>query len=389
MKTVVILGSTGSIGGQALDVCVTYPEEFRVIGIAASSNVDKVIEQIHSVHPRYVTMVDQAAADRLRTVLSNTDIRVFSGPSGLCDLVEVPEADTVVIGIPGASGILPTLHAIRAGKQIIDANKESVAVAGDIILDEAKRQGVSFLPLDGEHLAIHQCLEGVSREAVGRLILTASGGAFRDLKTRDELARVTRHQAMQHPTWRMGAKITIECATLMNKGFEIIVAHRLFGIPYDRIDVVVHRESIVHSMVEMIDGSILAQLSDNDMRLSALYALSYPRRLPNRYRALDLVKVGRLTFEEPREDLFPCLRLARQAGESGGIYPAVANAANEVAVEAFLRDQIGFYDIPRIIEEAMSKVIPVTQPALEEILKVDSKTRLLAHSYVSGLRDSR
>jgi 1-deoxy-D-xylulose-5-phosphate reductoisomerase len=385
MKRVVILGSTGSIGTQVFDVCEKNHKTIQIVGLSAFSNVNKLIEQMNKVNPRYVCIYEEKAARQLKKVVGQNTI-VFHGMLGLLELVNVVEADTVVVGIPGSIGLKPILAAIDSQKNIINANKESVAIAGDIIMSKIREKNVSYIPLDGEHIAIHQCLKGEKNEDIRRVILTASGGAFREIKNHKTLSNVTYQDALKHPTWSMGNKITIDCATLMNKGLEIIEAHYIFNIPYEKLSVLIHKESIVHSMVELIDGSVIAQLSVNDMRLAALYALTYPIRTEGHYNFLDLISVKHLTFEEPRIDLFPCLRLAIQAGIDGGIMPTILNASNEVSVEAFLRGRIKFYDISTVVETMLEKGEQISKPTLEDILETDSVTRAGAIELIDKLR---
>jgi len=299
VKNVVILGSTGSIGSQVVDVCEKHPDSFHVIGLAAHKNATTILQQIRRLTPKYVCLYDEAAANEVLRRLDMQRAAVLHGLRGLQALASLPEADVIVIGMPGAIGLRPTLAAVRANKTVVNANKESIVIAGHIIMQEVRDRNLTFLPLDGEHLAIYQCLKNEDIASVKRIILTASGGPFRDVKTINALQRVTCTEALKHPTWSMGPKISVDSATLMNKGLEVIEAHHLFNMPYDMIDVVIHRESIVHGLVELRDGSVLAQLSVNDMRLAALYALSYPIRAHSKDDFLDLPATRRLTFEPP------------------------------------------------------------------------------------------
>ncbi len=382
MKRVAVLGSTGSIGGQVLDVGEKYLERYSIVGLSAYRSVDKIIEQIERYKPKYACIADKRLAAGLNSAFLERNVMLLEGSEGLEELAGVEEADVVVIAIPGSAGLRPTLRAIEARKTVLDSNKESFAIAGQILMREARRSAALFLPLDGEHLAIHQCLNGERSASIRRIILTASGGAFRDVRDSKELQCVSWRDALRHPTWSMGSKITVDSATLMNKGLEVIVAHHFFDLPYDKIDVIIHRESIVHSIVEFVDGSMIAQLSVNDMRLAALYALSYPERLAGRYDFLDLVAKRQLSFEEPRVDLFPCLRLAIEAGREGGIMPAVLNASNEVAVDAFLRERIRFVEIPQFIERMMSKTQNISDPSLDDIFEIDRSTRRLTEEAI-------
>lgn len=351
MKNIVILGSTGSIGQSTLDVVAANPDRFRVKALAAGANHELLLEQIKLFSPEAVSMSDPAAADKVRGAV---DIDVFSGVQGAERIAAWDGVDFVVSAIVGAAGLSPTLAAIRKGRDIGLANKETLVVAGDLVMDEAKKSGSAMLPVDSEHSAVFQCLEGRPLESVKRVVLTASGGPFSGRK-RDELDSITPEAALKHPSWSMGRKISIDSATLMNKGLEVIEAHYLFGMAPSRIGVVVHPQSIIHSMVEFVDNSLIAQLSVPDMRGAIAYAMSYPDRLDNVMEPLDLAALGQLTFKEPDMESFPCLRHAFDALKEGGTMPAVLNAANEVAVEGFLDGRIGFMDIPRVIGDTMQK----------------------------------
>jgi len=354
VKTVTVLGATGSIGRRTLDLVTAFPERFRVGGLAArGSDVALVAEQVRRHRPDAVALLDPAAIDRLARELSAPCPELLSGARGVEALAGDVPSDIVVSALVGAAGLVPTLAAIRAGRTIALANKETLVMAGALMTAAARERGVRLLPVDSEHSAIFQCLDGAPPGHVRRLVLTASGGPFRGW-SREALEGVTAEQALRHPTWRMGAKITIDSATLMNKGLEVIEAHWLFGVPFAGIDVIVHPQSIVHSMVEFVDRSVLAQLGAPDMGIPILYAMTYPDRLPCPAPALDLARVGTLTFEPPDEDAFPCLRLARQAGQAGGAAPLVLNAANEVAVAGFLDGRVRFTDIPRLIGDALA-----------------------------------
>lgn len=375
-QDIIILGSTGSIGRQTLQVVEDFPERFRVRGLAAGRNWRLLLEQVVRFRPEAVALAAEEDAKRLRTSLpSGVEPTIFVGMEGLQQLVTIPGADTVVTAISGAAGLVPTVAAIKAGKNIALANKETLVVAGEIIIRLVREQGVRLLPVDSEHSAIWQCLDG--RRDVRRIILTASGGPFRRY-SREALARVTPDVALNHPTWRMGPKITIDSATLMNKGLEVIEAHWLFDVDYDNINVLVHPQSIVHGMVEFVDGGVLASLGVPDMRLPILYALSYPERLAGSLPRLNLAAVGCLTFEEPDEERFPCLGLAVAAGKTGGTMPAVMNAANEVAVEAFLNGRIPFTGIPEVVERVMAAHAVTVKPSLEEVLTADARARARA-----------
>ncbi|HEY5595091.1 MAG TPA: 1-deoxy-D-xylulose-5-phosphate reductoisomerase [Nitrospiria bacterium] len=376
MKKIVLLGSTGSIGANALQLAADFPDRFQVVGLTAGSNNDKLLAQIRRFRPRSAALADEAAADRLRRQcrsrpdLRGLKIEILSGMDGLVRVATLDEADIVVSAIVGSAGLVPTLEAIRAKKTIALANKEPLVMAGPIVQQEARRQGVAILPVDSEHSAIFQSMSGQRRSDVRRLILTASGGPLIDLPLAKRRT-IKPVQALKHPTWRMGAKITIDSATLMNKGLEVIEARWLFDIPPDRIDVVIHRQSIVHSMVEYRDGSVIAQMGIPDMRGPLAYALNYPERLPLGLPSLNLTKVKSLTFEPPDLKKFPCLGYAREALETGGTMPAVLNAANEVAVGAYLSGRIGFLEIARLIRKTMDGHVPQAAKSLEDVLEAD------------------
>lgn len=381
MKRIVILGSTGSIGTRTLEVIEAARGEFFVVGLAAGRNVELLEEQARRYRPRLVAVGDESAARELSGRLSDLPIRVLSGEAGLLEVAAM-EADQVVVALVGAVGLLPTLAAIRAGRRVALANKETLVTAGRIVTEEARAHGVQIVPVDSEHSAIFQCLAGQRREDLAGVILTASGGPFRETPA-EELSRVTVKEALQHPNWSMGGKITIDSATLMNKGLEVIEAHWLFGVDYPQIRIVVHPQSIIHSLVEMVDGSVLAQLGLPDMRLPIQYALTHPKRLAHRAtRRLSLPEIGRLSFEEPDFQRFPCLRYAIEAGKMDGTMPAVMNAANEVAVGAFSAGTIGFMDIPRIVAHVMNKHAVVARPLVEGILEADRWARQEADKVV-------
>jgi 1-deoxy-D-xylulose-5-phosphate reductoisomerase len=384
VKTITVLGATGSVGRRTLELVSRFPGEFRIAGLAArGTNLPLLVEQIREHRPDAVALVDAGALDRLARELGHPRPELLAGPDGLATLASSVGADIVLSGLVGGAGLLPTLAAIRAGRTIALANKETLVMAGALMTRAAREHGVALLPVDSEHSAIFQCLAGAKPRDVKRLVLTASGGPFVRLP-KDAFERVTVTEALEHPTWRMGAKITIDSATLMNKGLEVIEAHWLFGMPFDRIDVIVHPQSIVHSMVEFVDASVLAQLGAPDMGIPILYALSYPDRLPCPAPTLDLVRVGALTFEAPDESRFPCLALARQAGEAGGAAPVVLNAANEVAVAAFLEERCRFVDIPRLIAEALQAYGSARADDLEACLAVDARVRASVSGAVAG-----
>jgi len=374
-KTISILGSTGSIGRQSLEVIAALG--FSVGALTAHSSVDLLEQQARQFRPRLVALIDPIAAADLKVRLADTDIRVASGMDGVVEAATLPESGTVVTAVVGVAGLIPTLAAIDAGKRIALANKETLVCAGELVMQRAKEKGAEIIPVDSEHSALFQSLEGNSRGEVKRLILTASGGPFFG-KKREELLNVTRAQALKHPNWSMGAKITIDSATMMNKGLEFIEAMRLYDMPPEKISVVIHRESIIHSLVEYCDGAVLAQLGAPDMRLPIQYALTWPERVPGPADLLDLLKCGPLHFAQPDLEAFPCLALAIQAAKTGGTAPAAMNGANEVAVARFLADEIGFYDIPRLVEETLSQVPVVRAPGLEDILNADAAGREIA-----------
>lgn len=377
MKRLALLGSTGSIGTSTLDVVTRFPDRFEIAALAAGRNTGLVVQQARAFRPRMVAVADEEDARQLRGELPG--IEVLSGEAGRVAVATHPDATTVVGAFVGALGLVPTWRALEMGRDVLLANKETLVVAGGLVMDLARRTGARVLPIDSEHNALHQALRAGAPEAVRRLVLTASGGPFRTF-TAAEIEHVTVEQALAHPTWSMGAKITVDSATMMNKGLEIIEAHHLFDVPGDRIDVVVHPQSRVHSLVEFVDGTLLAQLSVNDMRFPILYALSYPERLPSPIGFLDLVEVGTLTFEAADEVRFPALRLARAALAAGGGLAAVMNAANEVAVGACLDHRLRFADIARVVEDAMAAAAAhgLQMKTLEDALAADASGRALA-----------
>jgi len=384
MKTIVILGSTGSIGTNTLDIVERFPDEFHVAGLSAGINDEKLEEQIRRFRPRMVALSNESAAARLRHRCAGLPVEILSGAEGVAQVASVPEADMVISAIVGGAGLMPTLAAIRANKHIALANKEPMVMAGKLMQDEARKHGVRIFPVDSEHSAIFQSLEGHRLEDVRRLILTASGGALWTL-TKEELQEVTPERALQHPNWKMGAKITIDSATLMNKGLEVVEARWLFDIPESRIDVLIHRESIIHSLVEYQDRSMIAQLGLPDMRTPISYALRYPERMSLDLPSLDLVEIGKLTFYNPDHDRFPCLGLGYESLRVGGTMPATMNAANEVAVEAFLNGGIRFVDIPGIIRSTMEAHHPCEVASLDVALETDRWAREKAESLVHAL----
>jgi 1-deoxy-D-xylulose-5-phosphate reductoisomerase len=373
MKNVVLLGSTGSIGVSTTRVVEDLPGEFRLIGLAAGNNSDLLLKQTLKFKPEAISICDPAKARDLENTLGQST-RVRCGAAGLLELATLPAADIVLIAIVGTAGLQPALAAIRAGKDIAVASKEILVMAGEIVMREAREHGVRVLAVDSEHSAIFQCLDGKSADCVRALWLTASGGPFRSTP-REEFPAITVERALKHPSWVMGQKITIDSATLFNKGLEMIEARWLFDIEMARVRVVVHPQSVVHSMVEFVDGSMLAQLSTPDMCLPIQYALTYPARQPSRRVQTNLAKLGQLTFEEPDEDRFPALRLARRAGEIGGTLPAVLNAANEVAVSAFVQRRLNFPQISEHVANVMSRHQVAEHPTLDQILVADAWAR--------------
>ena len=372
-KNIAILGSTGSIGTQTLDVISNFPEEFRITYLTGNNNIPLLLDQVRRYRPKGVVVLQEKSAHEVRNAVG-PGIEVLVGEDGLSEVAGRSDVDIVVSALVGFAGLKPTIRAIEAQKRIALANKETLVVAGAVMMPLIKRYNVELIPVDSEHSAIFQCLVGELSREVGRIILTASGGPFR-LKRKEELDSVTIDQALNHPNWKMGSKVTIDSATLMNKGLEVIEAHWLFGIAPDRIDVVVHPQSIIHSMVEFVDGSVKAQLGVPDMKIPIQYALTFPSRSPSASQLIDFPAMNELTFFKPDTERFPCLRLAYDALRSGGTIPAVMNAANEIAVKKFLCNEIRFSDIPRIISEAMEKHTSTANPSLEDIVEADGWTR--------------
>ncbi len=378
MKLISILGSTGSIGTQTLDIVAQYPDRFRAVGLAAGNNIELLAKQIRQFKPEIVATYYEEKLPALKEAIADLDERpeILAGAAGVAEVARYGKSQTVVTGIVGYAGLLPTIAAIEAGKDIALANKETLIAAGPVVLPLIEKYGVKLLPADSEHSAIFQCLQGVPEGGLRRIILTASGGAFRDLPA-EKLSTVKVADALKHPNWSMGQKITIDSATLMNKGLEVIEAHYLFGLDYDRIDIVIHPQSIIHSLIEVQDTSVLAQLGWPDMRLPLLYSLSWPERIYTDWEQLDLVKAGSLTFKEPDRQKYPCMELAYAAGRAGGCMPAVLNAANEEAVALFLGEKIGFLDIPRIIAKVCEALSSENKqnPSLEDIINADRLAR--------------
>ena len=380
-KTIALLGSTGSIGRQTLEVVREL--KLRVVALAAHSSVDLMEAQAREFGPRLAVLYDKAAAEELRQRLRDTDIEVLSGPEGLLAAAQAEEADTVVTAVVGSVGLEPTLAAIRLGRRIALANKETLVCAGELVMAAAKEYGADIVPVDSEHSAIFQCLQGCAdRREIKRLILTCSGGPFFG-KSYDELETITPAHALKHPNWSMGAKITIDSATLMNKGLEVIEAMRLYGLPLEQVDAVVHRQSVIHSLVEFRDGAVLAQLGTPDMKLPIRYAMTWPQRAASPEEPLDLLRCGALTFAPIDGDAFRCFSIARQCAREGGTACAIMNAANEEAVWAFLRGENSFNGIHRTVEAALNKVTVKYQPSLADILEADRLAREAARAVLS------
>ena len=374
VKCVSILGSTGSIGRQSLDIISRLPE-IKVAALTAGTSAERMAEQCRQFRPELAVMATEAAAKELSKRISDLPIRVEWGEQGLLDAASMPSANCVITAVVGMVGLKPTLAAIRAGKRIGLANKETLVCAGELVMAEAEKYHAEIIPVDSEHSAIFQCLMGCGdKREVKRLILTCSGGPFFG-KSREELKTVTQADALKHPNWKMGAKITIDCATLMNKGLEVIEAMRLYRMPLEQVDVVIHRQSVVHSMVEFIDGAVMAQLGTPDMRLPIQLALTYPERIPCPVEPLDLLTCGPLTFSKPDMENFPCLALAYACAKKGGTACPAMNGANEEAVAMFLRNEIGFYDIYNLVSQAVEAVPFLQNPTLEEILEADRQAR--------------
>ena len=387
MKRIAILGSTGSIGRSTLSIVEAYPERFQVVAMAAGSNVELALLDAKRWKPKLVSLAEEEGAEKLRGQLQKTklgDIEVVSGPAGAVRVATHPEVDFVVSAIVGVAGLEATYEAVKAGKTVGLANKECLVAAGELLTVEARRQAKPLLPIDSEHNAVHQCMRAGRMEEVERVWLTASGGPFLNTP-KSQFAGITVQQALNHPTWKMGQRITIDSATLMNKGFEVIEACRLFNLPPSRVQVMVHPQSTIHSMVEFVDGSILAQLSVTDMRLPILYALTYPERIISDLR-FDVGELKRLDFAEPDLDKFPCLRLAYQAAEAGGAKTIALNAADEVAVAAFLEGKIRFTDISRVIARVLDETLDRHPESIIEVLLVDGEARRAAQKVVQGTK---
>ncbi len=383
MKRIAILGSTGSIGRSTLDIVDSYPDRFQVIALAAGGNVDLAAEQVRRYRPRLVSMATEQSAADLRNKLGDSGVEILYGSPGSVRVATHPDVDFVVSAIVGVAGLEATYEAVRAGKTVGLANKECLVAAGELITAEARRQGKPLLPIDSEHNAVHQCMRGGRLEEVERVWLTASGGPFLNTPI-SEFGSITVEKALNHPTWKMGRRITIDSATLMNKGFEVIEACRLFNLPPSRVEVLVHPQSTIHSMVEFVDGSILAQLSVTDMRLPILYALTWPERTPSNLR-FSLPELRRLDFTTPDLNKFPCLRLAYEAAEAGGSKTIALNAADEVAVAAFLEGRIPFQEIPRTIEVVLKETKSRYPESIDQVLLLDSEARRMARERIDSL----
>ncbi len=382
MKKLVLLGSTGSIGTQCLDVVRRHPDKFEVVALATHRNADLLMEQIREFHPKYAGIVDTDAARKIQSEINPNQTTLIDGEQCLNEITRVEEANVAVIATVGAVGFQPTLEAVRSGKMIALANKEVLAMAGDLLMKNARDHHISVIPIDSEHSAIMQCIQCGKQEEIARIILTASGGPFRGLKPED-YENVSVEEALNHPTWNMGAKITIDSATLFNKGLEVIEARHLFNIELDRINVIVHPQSIIHSMVEFIDGSVMAQLGDADMRTPIQYALSYPDRIERTGRKLDLLETSELTFFPPDLKSFPCLALAYDAARAGGTMPAYLSAANEEVVDAYLKERIPFGAIPRLLEQSGALHHPIQDYTLEQIAEVDREARRITKEIIN------
>lgn len=381
-KKIAVLGSTGSIGIQALDVIASHPDLLQAEVLTANHNASLLIEQARKYNPNAVVIANESLYEQVKQALADTDVKVYAGENALCSVLQMDSIDIVLTALVGYSGLKPTISAIEAGKSIALANKETLVVAGDLITRLAHEKGVNIYPVDSEHSAIFQCLVGEFHNKIEKIILTASGGPFRG-KKRDALAAVTKAQALKHPNWTMGAKVTIDSATLMNKGLEVIEAKWLFGLTPEQVDVVVHPQSIIHSLVQFEDGSIKAQMGLPDMRLPIQFAFSYPERFKSDFPRFDFAQYPSLTFEKPDTETFRNLALAFEALKKAGNMPCVLNAANEIAVEAFLKDKIGFLKMPEVVEECMTKMHFVPNPTLEDYVNTDRETRIKAYELIN------
>ena len=371
MKSISILGSTGSIGTQTLDIVENNPSEFKVVGLTTNKNIELLKKQIDEFKPEAVAVMDKEKADELK---QNVDVNVYSGMGGIIKIATLNESDIVVNSLVGSIGVLPTVEAIKNKKNIALANKETLVTAGSVVMEEVKKNNVNLMPIDSEHSAIFQCLNGENIEDVSKITITASGGPFREF-SKHQLEKVTVEDALKHPTWNMGNKITIDSATLMNKGFEVIETFWLYGLDYDKINIVVHPQSIIHSLVEFKDNSVMAQLGNPNMKIPIQYALSYPKRFKLNSKKLNLTEIKNLSFEKPDFDKFPCLKYAFDAGKEGGTMPCVLNAANEIVVHAFLNKKIKFNEIATIIKKMIDSHNVIKNPDLNQILDVDKKVK--------------
>jgi len=385
LKKLILFGSTGSIGTQTLEVVRESGNKFEVVAITANNSADTLIEQAREFNPKYVVIGNELLYEYVRAALYGLDIKVLAGQESINNLPTIVKADTVVTAMVGFSGLIPTMKAIEEGMNIALANKETLVVAGDKVIPAAKKRGVAILPVDSEHSAIFQCLVGENHNSIEKLILTASGGPFRN-HTIEQLEKVTPADALKHPNWNMGAKITIDSATMMNKGLEVIEARWLFDIQPENIDVVVHPQSIIHSMVQFVDGNIKAHLSLPDMRLPIQYALNYPERTTNSFERYIFNPIDTLTFEKPDTEKFPCLQIAYDALKQGGNHACIINAANEIAVSAFLKERIGFMQISEIITETLSRVIKISNPSLNDYIYSDQEARLTAEQIIEKIK---
>ena len=371
MKHISVLGSTGSIGTQTLEIVKQFPDEFKIVGLTSNKNSDLLLKQIKEFKPKAAAIMDKSKVDDL---LNFSSAQIYSGIDGLNKIAALSESDTVVNALVGSVGIEPTYNAIKAKKNIALANKETLVAAGSVIMEEVKKNNVKLMPIDSEHSAIFQCLNGENIKEVDKITITCSGGPFKN-HTKEQLKNVSVQDALKHPTWSMGSKITVDSATLMNKGFEVIETHWLYGIDYEKIKIMIHPQSIIHSLVEFIDHSVIAQLGLPDMKIPIQYALTYPKRFQNLSTSLDLAKIKTLDFKEPDFEMFPCLKYAYEAGADGGTLPAVMNAANEAAVYAFLGNKIRFLDIQMLIRKMMDNHNSIKNPSLKDILEIDKKSK--------------
>ncbi len=376
MKNIAVLGATGSIGRNTLEIAKSFPDKFKVIAISGKANINLLEQQINQFHPKFVVVMDEKTRDQLRNSVSDKNVKIECGHESLVKISTLDEVDIVVSAITGMTGLIPTLEAIKKGKHIAIAAKELLVTAGRIMLEEVKKKGAKLLPVDSEHNAVFQCLDGKNKKDIKRIILTASGGPFYKEKN---LHNISSEQALAHPVWKMGRKISIDSATLMNKGLEVLEAHWLFGIDISKIEIIIHPECIIHSMVEFIDGSVFALLGIPDMKMPIQYALTYPERMPTQLEPLDLSKISQFNFSAPNFDKFPCLKLAYEAGAIGGTMPAVLNSANDAAVNLFLKKKIKLTNIPQIIEKVMDKHDVIQNPCLDNILASDVWARKAAN----------